>query len=137
VGDSTWAFAIAALGLALGALLAWRWSERDRRAPAVATAALVPDGVESVLNVLRSSGVLVGSDGTRAEGLGGRLLDGDRSGDRLSLKASRGLVRAVRRDGQVREERLCRDRRARSRNPRTFSPGWPGWMPILVPRARG
>jgi two-component system sensor histidine kinase SenX3 len=117
VGDSTWAFAIAALGLALGALLAWRWSERERRAPAVTTAALVPDGVESVLNVLRSSGVLVGYDGTVLKASAAAYSLGIVSGDRLSLESLARLVRAVRRDGQVREEDLVLTDE-RGRNPR-------------------
>jgi two-component system sensor histidine kinase SenX3 len=77
----------------------------------------VPDGVESVLNVLRSSGVLVGSDGTVLKASAAAYSLGIVSGDRLSLESLARLVRAVRRDGQVREEELVLTDE-RGRNPR-------------------
>lgn len=111
------AFALVALALLFGALAAWRMSEREQaRTPAPPTT-LIPAGVESVLTVLRSSVVLVGSDDAVLKASAPAYPLGIVHGDRLWPESLAVLVRDVRRDGQVREEELVLTD-ARGRNPR-------------------
>ncbi len=100
------------LGAVLGAVVVWSWrvSERQRvEAPAQPEPA-VPPGVTSVLGVLRSSAVLVGDDD--------RVLNASAPAHALGLVRDGRLVpvellrsvRAVRRDGQIREVELVLSR---------------------------
>jgi len=91
-------------GLALG-LLAARWSRRERPAPPEtfeSPAAVVPDGLAEVLAVLPSSGVLVGRHDEVLEATSTARNLGLARGSRLALLELLELVRATRRDGQIR-----------------------------------
>jgi two-component system sensor histidine kinase SenX3 len=118
VDRSTWAFGVVvALALLLVALVAWRLSEREQAGSPAAPAPLVPAGVESVLTVLRSSGVLIGSDDKVLKASAPAYSLGIVHGDRLWPESINLLVQAVRRDGQVREEEVVLTDQ-RGRNPR-------------------
>jgi two-component system sensor histidine kinase SenX3 len=106
VNDSTLPVMAVALALLLGALVAWRLSEHEQAGPLVPAPPLVPAGVESVLTVLRSSAVLVGSDDTVLKASAPAFSLGIVHGDRLEPAELAAMVRDVRRDGQVREEEL-------------------------------
>jgi two-component system sensor histidine kinase SenX3 len=117
VNDSTLPVMAVALALLLGALVAWRLSEHEQAGPLVPAPPLVPAGVESVLTVLRSSAVLVGSDDTVLKASAPAFSLGIVHGDRLEPAELAAMVRDVRRDGQVREEELVLGDQ-RGRNPR-------------------
>ena len=104
--DSTLPIIAVALALLLGALVAWRLSEHEQAGQQAPEPPLVPAGVESVLTVLRSSAVLVGSDETVLKASAPAISLGIVHGDRLEPAALVAMVRDVRRDGQVREEEL-------------------------------
>jgi two-component system sensor histidine kinase SenX3 len=106
VPDSTLPVIAVALALLLGALVAWRLSEHEQAGQQAPEPPLVPAGVESVLTVLRSSAVLVGSDETVLKASAPAISLGIVHGDRLEPAALVAMVRDVRRDGQVREEEL-------------------------------
>jgi len=108
VDPTTQAFLAAVLGALVGgsAVLAWHISDRQQHAPPVTEAPAVPEGVAAVLSVLRSSAVVVddhdvvlkASAPAYALGLvrGNEMVDGELAG----------IVRKVRRDGQIRETEL-------------------------------
>ena len=106
MNDSTLPIVAVVLVLLVIALVAWRLSERERAGSPVPPDPLVPPGVESVLTVLRSSAVLVGSDDTVLKASAPAFSLGIVHGDRLQPPTLAAMVRDVRRDGQVREEEL-------------------------------
>jgi two-component system sensor histidine kinase SenX3 len=106
VNDSTLPVVAVVLVPLLIALVAWWLSEREQAGSPVPPAPLVPPGVESVLTVLRSSAVLVGSDDTVLKASAPAFSLGIVHGDRLQPPTLAAMVRDVRRDGQVREEEL-------------------------------
>ena len=93
-----------AVGVVLGLLVA-RWTGRPRPEPNEqfeATEPVVPDGVAEVLAVLPSSGVLVGPHDEVLEATTTARNLGLARGSRLALPELLELVRATRRDGQIR-----------------------------------
>jgi two-component system sensor histidine kinase SenX3 len=105
VDDSTLTLVVGSVGLLVGALIAWRLSEREQTPPAP-PAPVVPPGVDQVVSVLRSSAVLVGPDDAVLKASPPAYAMGLVRADRLETEELLGLVHAVRRDGQVREAEL-------------------------------
>ncbi len=97
------ALAVGALG---ASLVAWWLSERERTTLPVPVTPQVPDGVESVLTVLRSSALLVGPDDAVLKASAPAYALGLAQGDRVAPDELAATVRAVRRDGQIRETEL-------------------------------
>ena len=104
------ALAVGALG---ASLVAWWLSERERTTMPPHVAPRVAEGVESVLTVLRSSALLVGPDDAVLKASAPAYALGLAEGDRVAPEELAATVRAVRRDGQIRETELVlpRDRR--------------------------
>jgi two-component system sensor histidine kinase SenX3 len=113
VDPTTQAFLAALVGalVAGGAVLAWHVTERQQAAAPDADAPLVPEGVASVLSVLRSSAVVVGGDDTVLKASAPAYAMGLVSGDRLVSSDLAELVTQVRRDGQIQETELLMPRR--------------------------
>jgi two-component system sensor histidine kinase SenX3 len=108
VDPTTQAFVAALIGalVAGGGVLAWHVSERQQgRVPAGEEPA-VPEGVASVLSVLRSSAVLVGGDDTVLKASAPAYAMGLVSGTSLMSHELAELVTQVRRDGQIKETEL-------------------------------
>ncbi|MEP6665207.1 MAG: ATP-binding protein [Nocardioidaceae bacterium] len=106
------------IGALLGAVtvLSFRLSERDQgRAPVAVTEPLVPPGVAAVLSVLRSSALVVGPDDEVLKASAPAHVMGLVRGSHVGVDELLELVRAVRRDGQIREGDLIL-RRSRSRS---------------------
>jgi len=97
------ALAVGALG---ASLVAWWLSERERTTAPDPVTPRVPDGVESVLTVLRSSALLVGPDDAVLKASAPAYALGLAQGDRVAPDELAAMVRAVRRDGQIRETEL-------------------------------
>ncbi len=98
-----------AVGLLIGAVvvLAFRISERDQgRMPPTAPEPLVPPGVAIVLSVLRSSALVVGPDDEVLKASAPAHALGLVRASRVEVEELLGLVRQVRRDGQIREQEL-------------------------------
>jgi two-component system sensor histidine kinase SenX3 len=99
-------------GVLVGAaLLAWRVSEIQQQRVQEAEEPALPDGVAAVLNVLRSSALVVDPDDLVVKATAPAYGMGVVSGDRLVDDTLLGLVREVRRDGQIRESELQHPRR--------------------------
>ncbi|HET6698224.1 MAG TPA: ATP-binding protein [Nocardioidaceae bacterium] len=98
----------ALLGAVLGAgvVLAWRVSERLQREPAAREEPLLPDGVATVLSVLRSSALVVDEDDRVLKASAPAYSFGLVRGRDLCVVELAELVRLVRRDGQIRETEL-------------------------------
>ncbi|HET8718411.1 MAG TPA: ATP-binding protein [Nocardioidaceae bacterium] len=98
----------ALLGAVLGAgvVLAWRVSERLQREPAAREEPLLPDGVATVLSVLRSSALVVDEDDRVLKASAPAYSFGLVRGRDLCVAELAELVRLVRRDGQIRETEL-------------------------------
>ena len=105
---TTQAFLAALIGalVAGGGVLAWHVSERQQRMLPKAVEPAVPEGVASVLSVLRSSAVVVGADDTVLKASAPAYAMGLVSGTSLMSDALAELVTQVRRDGQIRETEL-------------------------------
>jgi two-component system sensor histidine kinase SenX3 len=96
------------IGAALTAIsvLAWRTSERDQQRIPESPEPLVPSGVVAVLSVLRSSALVVGPDEEVLKASAPAHMLGLVNGTRVAVPELLDWVRAVRRDGQIREEEL-------------------------------
>ena len=100
--------AFAAVGVLLGvaAVLSWRWSERQQAAIPAQPEPAVPEGVASVLTVLRSSAVLIDEDDTVLKASAPAYALGLVRGDRVVPGDLTGMIRAVRSTGEIREGEL-------------------------------
>ena len=92
--------------LVAGVVLAWWVSEQQRRAPDHAVAPEVPAGVDAVLSVLKSSALVVNDDDQVLKASAPAYALGLVRGKELSVAELADLVRAVRRDGQIREAEI-------------------------------
>jgi two-component system sensor histidine kinase SenX3 len=108
VDPTTQAFVAALIGalVAGGGVLAWHVSERQQGIVAPTDEPAVPEGVASVLSVLRSSAVVVGADDTVLKASAPAYAMGLVSGTSLMSHELAELVTQVRRDGQIRETEL-------------------------------
>jgi two-component system sensor histidine kinase SenX3 len=108
VDPTTQAFVAALIGalVAGGGVLAWHVSERQQGIVAPTEEPAVPEGVASVLSVLRSSAVVVGADDTVLKASAPAYAMGLVSGTSLMSHELAELVTQVRRDGQIRETEL-------------------------------
>jgi two-component system sensor histidine kinase SenX3 len=108
VDPTTQAFVAALIGalVAGGGVLAWHVSERQQGIVAPTDEPAVPEGVASVLSVLRSSAVVVGADDTVLKASAPAYAMGLVSGTSLMSHELAERVTQVRRDGQIRETEL-------------------------------
>lgn len=109
---TTQAFLAAIIGalVAGGAVLAWHVSDaQQRRIPSPAQP-MVPDGVGTVLSVLRSSAVVVDDNEVVLKASAPAYALGLVRGTRLVSEDLAAVVRKVRRDGQIRETELLMTR---------------------------
>ncbi len=108
VDPTTQGFVAALIGalVAGGGVLAWHVSERQQRLAPRAEEPAVPEGVASVLSVLRSSAVVVGADDRVLKASAPAYAMGLVSGTSLLSQELADLVTQVRRDGQIRETEL-------------------------------
>ncbi len=100
------ASALIALAVGLTAGLAFRWSERDRRTSEPPAEPLVPPGVAAVLQVLRSSAVLLDPSDAVVKASPAAHAPGLVRGQRLAPEDLTGIARQVRRDGEIRQVEL-------------------------------
>lgn len=100
------ASALIALVVGLAAGLAFRWSERDRVRPESQPEPLVPPGVAAVLQVLRSSAVLLDPSDAVVKASPAAHAMGLVRGQRLVPEELTGIARQVRRDGEIRQVEL-------------------------------
>jgi two-component system, OmpR family, sensor histidine kinase SenX3 len=100
--------AIAAVGVLVGAgaVLAWRLSERQQATVPDQPTSPVPDGVASVLTVLRSSAVLLDEDDMVLKASAPAYALGLVRGDRIVPDDLVEIVHAVRATGEIREAEL-------------------------------
>src|SRR4051812_9756488 len=91
-------------------MLAWHVSERQQSLMPVADEPAVPEGIASVLSVLRSSAVVVGADDRVLKASAPAYAMGLVSGGSLMSQELADLVSRVRRDGQIRETELMMTR---------------------------
>jgi two-component system, OmpR family, sensor histidine kinase SenX3 len=108
VNPTTQAFVAAILGavVAGSAVLAWHISERQQhRSPSTAPPVIPPE-VATVLSVLRSSALVVDDDDIVVKASAPTYALGLVRGTALQSDELAGLVRQVRRDGQIRETEL-------------------------------
>jgi two-component system, OmpR family, sensor histidine kinase SenX3 len=98
----------ALIALAVGAAggLAFRWSERDRTRAEPPPEPLVPPGVAAVLQVLRSSAVLLDPSDAVVKASPAAHAMGLVRGQRLVTEELTGIARLVRRDGEIRQVEL-------------------------------
>jgi len=89
-----------------GAVLAWHISDRVQQAVPSTAAPVVPPGVATVLSVLRSSAVLVDENDVVVKASAPAYALGLVRGNEVTDPDLAELVRAVRRDGQIRETEL-------------------------------
>ena len=113
---TTQAFLAASIGalVAGSAGLAWHVSERQQHQPVATDDPVVPDGVATVLSVLRSSAVLVDDADVVVQASAPAYALGLVRGTELLSDELAELVRQVRRDGQIRETELVMRRPGRS-----------------------
>ena len=111
---TTQAFVAALIGalVAGGGVLAWHVSERQQGRVPETDGPVVPEGVASVLSVLRSSAVVVGGDDTVLKASAPAYAMGLVSGTSLMSHELAELVTQVRRDGQIRETELLMTRQS-------------------------
>ena len=100
------ASALIALAVGLTAGLAFRWSERDRRTSEPPAEPLVPPGVAAVLQVLRSSAVLLDPSDAVVKASPAAHALGLVRGQRLVPEDLTGIAQQVRRDGEIRQVEL-------------------------------
>jgi two-component system sensor histidine kinase SenX3 len=114
VDPTTQAFVAALIGalVAGGGVLAWHVSERQQSLVPATEEPAVPEGIASVLSVLRSSAVVVGGDDTVLKASAPAYAMGLVSGTSLMSHELAELVTQVRRDGQIRETELLMTRQA-------------------------
>ena len=113
---TTQAFVAALIGavVAGGAVLAWHVSDRQQHPSPPIEEPAVPDGVATVLSVLRSSAVLVDDSDVVLKASAPAYAMGLVRGTALASTELADLVHQVRRDGQIRETELLMDRPASS-----------------------
>ena len=107
--DPTLQAALAALigaVVAGGAVLAWHISDRQQRTIPPYAQPVVPDGVGTVLSVLRSSAVVVDDNDAVLKASAPAYALGLVRGSKLVSADLADVVRKVRRDGQIRETEL-------------------------------
>ncbi|MEQ6903164.1 ATP-binding protein [Nocardioides sp. YIM 152588] len=106
--SSTQAFLAAVLGalVASCAMLAWHLSDRQQHRMPPPEAPLVPSGVAAVLSVLRSSAVVVDENDVVVKASAPAYAMGVVRGRALVSDDLGTMVRAVRRDGQIRDTEL-------------------------------
>ena len=107
--DPTLQAALAALigaVVAGGAVLAWHISDRQQRTIPPYAQPVVPDGVGTVLSVLRSSAVVVDDNDEVLKASAPAYALGLVRGSKLVSADPADVVRKVRRDGQIRETEL-------------------------------
>ena len=107
--DPTLQAALAALigaVVAGGAVLAWHISDRQQRTIPPYAQPVVPDGVGTVLSVLRSSAVVVDDNDEVLKASAPAYALGLVRGSKLVSAELADVVRKVRRDGQIRETEL-------------------------------
>ena len=111
VEPTTQGLLLTLLGVMIGAItaLAWRVSEKELRGPAPAPepeVAVVPPGVATVLNVLRSSALVVDDRDVVLQASAPAYSLGLVRGGQLRHEELLELVRQVRRDGETRQTEL-------------------------------
>ena len=99
-------FALLGAVLGAGVVLAWRVSDRQLRSQVPVEEPVVPAGIATVLSVLRSSALVVNEDDAVLKASAPAYGFGLVSGDRVASQELAELIRAVRRDGQIRETEL-------------------------------
>ncbi|KQT92291.1 histidine kinase [Marmoricola sp. Leaf446] len=102
-------FALLGAVLGGGTVLAFRISERQRRAPEPPEPPL-PPGVAAVLSVLRSSALVVDGSDSVLKASAPAVAMGIVRGHEITERELADLVRQVRRDGQIRETELLMHR---------------------------
>jgi two-component system sensor histidine kinase SenX3 len=100
------ASALIALAVGVAAGLAFRWSERERAKAEPQAEPLVPSGVAGVLQVLRSSAVLLDPSDAVVKASPAAHAMGLVRGQRLVTEELTGIARQVRRDGEIRQVEL-------------------------------
>ena len=112
VDATTQAFIAALIGavVAGGAVLAWHVSDRQQHPLTPTPEPAVPDGVATVLSVLRSSAVLVDDSDVVLKASAPAYAMGLVRGTSLASAELADLVHQVRRDGQIRETELLMSR---------------------------
>jgi two-component system, OmpR family, sensor histidine kinase SenX3 len=112
VDPTTQALLFALLGAVLGGgvVLAWRISEHRQQSLPAQEEPVVPAGVATVLSVLRSSALVVDEQDSVLKASAPAHALGLVRGKRLAVDELADLVRAVRRDGQIRETELTLQR---------------------------
>ena len=106
----TYLAALVGAVVAGGAVLAWHVSERQQRLLPDVQQAVLPDGVATVLSVLRSSAVVVDDSETVLKASAPAYALNLVRGTQLVSEDLADLVRQVRRDGQIREAELLMTR---------------------------
>jgi two-component system sensor histidine kinase SenX3 len=108
VDATTQSLLLALLGAVLGAgvVLAWRASERQQLRAPVADEPAVPPGVATVLGVLRSSALVVNENDDVLKASAPAHALGLVRGNKVAVEELAQMVRAVRRDGEIREAEL-------------------------------
>ena len=99
-------FALLGAVLGAGVVLAWRVSERQLRNPIEPQQSVLPSGVATTLGVLRSSALVVDEDDTVLKASAPAYALQLVRGQQLVVPELAELVRAVRRDGQIRDTEL-------------------------------
>lgn len=105
-GAAVSASALIALAVGLAAGLAFRWSERERGRARPQPEPLVPPGVAAVLQVLRSSAVLLDPSDTVVKASPAAHAMGLVRDRRLVSEELTAIARQVRRDGEIRQADL-------------------------------
>ena len=95
--------ALIALAVGVAAGLAFRWSERDRTKAEPQAEPVVPSGVAAVLQVLRSSAVVLDPSDAVVKASPAAHAMGLVRGQRLVPEELTGIARQVRRDGEIRQ----------------------------------
>jgi two-component system, OmpR family, sensor histidine kinase SenX3 len=108
VDPTTQAALAAVIGaiVAGGAVLAWHVSDRQQHRVPHADEPLVPPGVAAVLSVLRSSAVVVDTEGNVLKASAPAYAFGLVRGNEVLVEDLRDLIQLVRRDGQIRESEM-------------------------------
>ena len=114
------AAAAAITGACVGvvAMLAFRFSERERSRPprpAFHSASPLPPGVDTVLSVLRSSAVVLDEQDTVVKASSAAYAMGLVRGGRLTVERMLAMARETRRDGEIRQVELDLPRRGTGR----------------------
>ncbi|MBA0053113.1 two-component sensor histidine kinase [Streptomyces sp. AJS327] len=112
------AAAIAGVCTGVIAMLAFRWSERDRIRPtrsSLHTGSALPPGVDTVLSVLRSSAVVLDESDAVVKASSAAYALGLVRGGTLSVEPMLQMARDTRRDGEIRQVELDLPRRGTGR----------------------